>query len=129
MQNVHNYKMCEKRQNLTFLILIKYLLRESSKPICWQFIITILGQFYAKIDAMASKSTPAIQRSEYISCICPDPNFEFAEPYFGVATGNNCVESTSILHRTTESERGLMVGGIYNYLTIQRTNILLSLIS
>ena len=43
----------------------------------------------------------------------------FAEPYFGVATGNNCVGSTSILHRTTESERGLMVGGIYNDLTIQ----------
>ena len=34
-------------------------------------------------------------------------------------TGNNCVESTSILHRTTESERGLMLGGIYNYSTIK----------
>ena len=27
------------------------------------------------------------------------------------------MESTSILHCTTESERGLMVGGIYNDLT------------
>ena len=29
--------------------------------------------------------TPAIQRSEQLFCICPDQNFEFAEPYFGVA--------------------------------------------
>ena len=35
--------------------------------------------------------------------------FEFAEPYFGVATGNNCVES----------ERGLMIDDIYNYLAIK----------
>ena len=63
------------------------------------------------------RTTPAIHRSEQLFCICPDPNFEFSEPYFGVVMGNNCVESTSILDRTTESERGLMVGGIYNYLT------------
>ena len=29
------------------------------------------------------------------------------------------MESRSILHRTTESERGLMICGIYNYLTIK----------
>ena len=45
------------------------------------------------------------------------------------ATGNNCVESTSILHRTTESERGLMAGGIYNYLTIKNKHINLSFFS
>ena len=31
------------------------------------------------------KHTPVTQRSEKLFCICPDPNFEFAEPYFGVA--------------------------------------------
>ena len=46
-----------------------------------------------------------------------------------VATGNNCVESTYILHRTTESERGLMVGGIYNYLTIKNKHMNLSFFS
>ena len=33
--------------------------------------------------------TPVIQRSEYLFCICPNPNFEFAEPYFGVANSIN----------------------------------------
>ena len=41
----------------------------------------------------------------------------------------DCVESTSILHRTTESERGLMVGGIYNYLTINNKHMNLSFFS
>ena len=36
------------------------------------------------------------------------------------------MESTSILHRTTESERGLMVGGIYKYLTIKNKHMNLS---
>ena len=36
------------------------------------------------------------------------------------------MESTPILHRTTESERGLMVGGIYNYLTIKNKHMNLS---
>ena len=36
------------------------------------------------------------------------------------------MESTSILHRTTESERGLMAGGIYNYLTIKNKHMNLS---
>ena len=39
------------------------------------------------------------------------------------------MESTSILHRTTESERGLMVGGIYNYLTIKNKHMNLSFFS
>ena len=45
--------------------------------------------------------------------------------------GNTCVESTctSILHRTTESERGLMVGGIYSYLTIKNKHMYLSFLS
>ena len=36
------------------------------------------------------------------------------------------MESTSILHRTTESERGLMVGGLYNYLTMKNKHMNLS---
>ena len=36
------------------------------------------------------------------------------------------MESTSILHRTAESERGLMVGCIYNYLTIKNKHMNLS---
>ena len=56
----------------------------------------------------------------------PRSEFWICEPYFGVATGNNCVESTSILHRVTESERGLMVGGIYNYLAIKNKHMNLS---
>ena len=39
------------------------------------------------------------------------------------------MESTSILHRATESERGLMVGGIYNYLTIKNKHMNLSFFS
>ena len=36
------------------------------------------------------------------------------------------MESTSILHRTTERERGLMVGGLYNYLTMKNKHMNLS---
>ena len=39
------------------------------------------------------------------------------------------MESTFILHRTTESERGLMVGGIYNDLTIENKHMNLSFFS
>ena len=39
------------------------------------------------------------------------------------------MESTSILHSTTESERDLMVGGIYNYLTIKNKHMNLSFFS
>ena len=38
------------------------------------------------------------------------------------------MESTSIFHRTTESERGLMVGGIYNYLAIKNKHMNLFLV-
>ena len=87
---------------------------------------TIQFETIILVYLLTTDNTPTIQRSEYLFCVCPDPNFEFAEPYFGVATGNNCVESTSILHRTTESERGLMVGGLYNYLTMKNKHMNLS---
>ena len=40
---------------------------------------------YIPITLIIYIITPAIQRSEYLFGICPDLNFEFDEPYFGVA--------------------------------------------
>ena len=59
------------------------------------------------------------QRSEFWIC-----RFVFWCCLRGISVWK--VGPTSILHRTTESERGLMVGGIYNYLTIKNKHMNLS---
>ena len=47
------------------------------------------GMFGWRHDMLGARHeniiTPAIQRSDELFCICPNPNFEFAEPYFAVA--------------------------------------------